>query len=1589
MIIKSNWGQYMGKFKIASFIIIILLTNLVTAEAIFDLSGESENNVNLEILTNKVLQDYTNKPSAKSSIEFTENRGQLENDEVRFYVLGGSVWFTDDGVWFEVREEIETRDQGSQLRGQGGVIGLDFDPIGRFKESEPIKYKRVILKQEFVGANEVRPLGSERFCWNSNFFYGNNSSKWCTDVPNYAEVYYENIYDGIDLRYFSNDNGLKYDFIVNPGANVNQIRVKYEGADTLKIDGSRNLIIETPFGNIVESELFIYQNIKGSMQKITGAFKTFNETEYGFEILDNYCPQEVLIIDPKVDLEYSTYIGGASSDEGYGIAVDSTGNTYITGRTFSDDFPTTNGSYNESRTGSYDIFVTKLDLTGSNLVYSTYIGSSTLDCGIDIVVNSTGYAFVTGETLSQNFPTTIDRFSGDTNSGGFSVIIFQLSPNGSELKYSTYIGGTNNHDDVYSIAIDSNNNMYIAGHTSSYFFPTTSGAFDSTNNDYSDGFILKLNHSGNKLDYCTLLGDSERDYCHDIAIDNAGNAYITGYTRSPNFPCSTGANDTTFNGNNDCYIFKLNPTGTNMIYSTFLGGSEADIGYGIVIDSLENAYVTGSTKSADFPNTTSAFDKDYNDKYSNEDVFIAKIDQYGKNLIYSTYIGGEWGDIGYDIAIDMIGNVYVTGETDSQDFPITSDAYDNQLNGNDAFLLQLAMNGSTLLYSTYLGGTNYDYGLGITIDRLWNVYMTGYTYSNNFPTTEGAYNRSFGGNQDVFVTKFSFEPYICISSLCLLNNNNETSIIYSKLSPYTFRTNVIGSVGKSFLKDVILYLDPLGLNIQLIWNHSSGQFSKLSDPHNYISLDPSSNANNFLGLWTVDFNLTFNWNYPNEEFVNVNACASSVTFPSAWLNVSNMYYVENDLIFNGSLIVKRKDNKIINSNEIVKGGEQLSFTGLTVVYENTTEVYPPTTEINVTIIDDNGNNWTTSPFLGEPFYLELITPNVTHILNFIYNIKIIEIPNACDKSNIDFSIRIDSENVTFSKKIPKSNIWHTTNEVNVGVTITDTGGGVVNSSTVMYSISTNNGFSWKNWELVSNLESSEIVIPKDTVIFKEGKDNLIKWRACDSVGNGPTESQSTRILVDTKDVEFSNAWPLSSDVSQTEKVEVGITIFDETSGVNASTIEYSISNDIGKTWITWNKLERTNNNLTVNVQTNLTFINGTSNRLKWRAFDIAGNGPFESEIYVINVNTWQPPIIPKVVLNSPLNALKINETTVNLTWTLDDPKLDDVTYDLHFDDKNPPDPFKFEIENTTYMIENLKDGATYYWQIVSYVNRDERDSFKSEVWWFKVELPEPDVDKVFKIKLTGPESITMKPGTNKTISLSITNLGNTEDMIDVKIESSNISNYITLNDYSILKLSSNKQEMRTFNINLPIETKPGTYEITLTAISLKSEEEVKDNHTITLVVQRIDSGQQPDKSESNNLLLYGMIVIIILIIIIILFFIIFKSKKKKVEKLLPDKTITTKPIPTHIISIGETQKQPTLQQPTQTVSPSSILQQPHTTIASSPTLAQQQSIIQQPTLAPQPTISQTQVTPQIPRVVRAAETPQLPPAQNQENKSKI
>jgi hypothetical protein len=656
------------------------------------------------------------------------------------------------------------------------------------KEAEA---RGAVLQMHFVGANtEPRLTGLDELPGKSNYFIGNDPQKWQTDVPNYAMVQYEEVYPGVDLIYYGNQRQLEYDLVVHPGANPEVIGLSFEGVDKIEVDTNGDLLLKAAGGELRQRKPVVYQEADGGRQIIASNYLLKGNREVGFQ-LAAYDAGRPLVIDPV--LIYSTYFGGNASDSSNGIAVDSTGSAYVTGDTSSTNFPITSGGLQTTSGGASDVFIGKLNPAGSALVYSTYLGGSAGEGGNRIAVDSAGNAYVIGNTSSTNFPTTSGAYQTTLNGPG-DVFVTKLNPTGNGLVYSTYLGGSAG-DGGSGIAIDSAGNAYLTGNAPSTDFPTTAGAFQPTfGGGPGDAFVTKLNTTGTALVYSTYLGGSGNDGASNIAVDSAGNAYVTGGIDSTNFPTTAGAFDTTSNGGNDAYVTKVNTTGSALVYSTYLGGGSRDIGSGIAVDSAGNAYVTGPVDSSNFPTTAGAFQTTFN---SAHDVYVTKLNPTGSALLYSTFITGNSSeDVGNNIAVDSSGNAYITGFTQATNFPTVSPLQASLNGSRDAFVAKLNTNASgaaSLVYSTYLGGGGQDNGNTIAIDSAGNAYIVGSTRSTNFPTANPLQPISGGGAdlQDGFIAKIADNAEsLSINDVAVTEGNSGTinAVFTVTLSPASAQT---------------------------------------------------------------------------------------------------------------------------------------------------------------------------------------------------------------------------------------------------------------------------------------------------------------------------------------------------------------------------------------------------------------------------------------------------------------------------------------------------------------------------------------------------------------------------------------------------------------------------------------------------------------------------------------------------------------------------------------------------------------------------------------------------------------------------------
>ena len=635
---------------------------------------------------------------------------------IRFEPSGTSEFRARGG-----HQTITLKPGAATIRGTSGAIGMTFPHSAR-----------------------TGPTADDPHPSTANYFLGSDPANWRTNIPAYSRVRYRNLYPGIDLVFYGNAGRLEYDFTVAPGADPSHIRIALEGAERIALNERGDLVIAFAGSEVAFLRPSIYQDSKNGRHAVTGGYRlskktvrfqvgsydhtlpltidpvltyaTFfggasDEAAYaaatdpsgnayiaGYtasgilpttigalerSFVGGYYDSFVAKFSPTGALLYSTYLGGTGDEEAYGLAVDSQGNAYITGYTTSADFPVTTGAIGGTLTGPSDAFVAKLNPAGTVLDYSSFLGGSGDDTGYGIAVDGSGNAFVTGSTSSTNFPVSTGSYRGAYSGGSFDGFVTAISAYGTSLLYSTYLGGSD-EDVAYAIAVDGLGNAYVAGATLSSDFPNSPGVIQASKLGSYDAFVASLNASGTALNYSTFLGGSSDDHAYGVGVDSSGNAYVTGYTASTDFPHTAGVVQPGNGGGYDAFVTKINPSGIALVYSTFLGGSGDDYALAIAVDSIGNAYLTGDTSSTNFPVTADAVQTGLAAEYG---AFVAVLNSAGTALSYGTYLGGSGFQTGYGIALSPDREFTAAGYTLSPDFPVTAGAAQTALAGGaDAFL---------------------------------------------------------------------------------------------------------------------------------------------------------------------------------------------------------------------------------------------------------------------------------------------------------------------------------------------------------------------------------------------------------------------------------------------------------------------------------------------------------------------------------------------------------------------------------------------------------------------------------------------------------------------------------------------------------------------------------------------------------------------------------------------------------------------------------------------------------------------------------------------------------------------------------------
>jgi hypothetical protein len=592
-----------------------------------------------------------------------------------------------------------------------------------------------------------------------NYLLGNDPSQWRTDISTFARVSYANVYPGIDAQYHSDGHGqLEYDFVVHPSADPSAVRLAYSGTAGISLDSHGQLILQTSAGQVTQQAPTVYQELNGARQTVSGAYALASNGQVAFQ-LGAYDPNLPLVIDPVLYSSYlggsgdehgnaiavdtsgnsyiagatnsagfatsgayqtvlgggtdafvtkisatgtknwTTYIGGASDDRAMAIAVDSFGATYVTGSTSSSNFPTTMMAYQTTLQGTNAAFVLSLSASGSMLNSSTYLGGtgSSMQEALGIAVSGS-FVYVTGDTGSSTFPTTVSAYKTSYGGGSSDAFVAQLSTSGL-LAYSTFLGGSG-ADIGYAISLDTSNNAIVVGSTSSTGL-ATSNVYQTTLNGSTNAFVASINSSGSSLNYFTYLGGSGTDIAYAVWVDTGpgGNTYVAGSTTSDNFPVTSNASQPSRAGGMDAFVAALNSTATTLSWSTFYGGTGDDAAYTVALDSNKRVFIAGSTTSTDLAVPNGVQPKNAG---GTSDGFVAEFPAPGSALGYGTYYGGSGADQVNGLRCDGSNNVDMTGTTSSTDFP-TANAFQSTSGGGlDAFWVQLgAITAPTANADTY------------------------------------------------------------------------------------------------------------------------------------------------------------------------------------------------------------------------------------------------------------------------------------------------------------------------------------------------------------------------------------------------------------------------------------------------------------------------------------------------------------------------------------------------------------------------------------------------------------------------------------------------------------------------------------------------------------------------------------------------------------------------------------------------------------------------------------------------------------------------------------------------------------------------
>ncbi len=690
---------------------------------------------------------------------YIENRGQFPSEVLyRAQSPGVTMWVTHNSLVYDLRGEA--RRTGKQIVRPSKFMSFQ-DEL-----QDELEISHHVVRLNFRSAQAQSSHSVENAGTKFNYFLGSSSSQWRTGIEASSVVKLERLYEGVDMVLSSRGTQPRYDLLLAPGVLPSTIAMSVEGADAMKVDNAGNLRIQTSCGELIQGQVYAYQIVDGKQQQVACAFH-LDHQQVSFEV-GPYDRTRTLVIDPTIS---TTFLGGDDVDVINAVVrVPSNGNVIAVGATQSSVFPYTSGAYKTGNYGAEDAFVVEYDAKLSRYIYAAYIAGGSTDIAWSAALSRDGKnnLFVCGETLSSDFPVTSGVVS-QIYRGGSDAFVFEISESGERLEYSTYHGGSGD-DRAYAIVVDDAGKCYYCGETSSTNLSVKSGSYKTVAPGSGDGFAASLSPGGGLFNYSTYLGGAGRDRATDIAFTGTSDVsmVVVGETKSTDFPlapmywttpqCAQAKLNTTgFPTATDAFVTKLNSRGSDLSYSTYLGGNGDDYASAVYVDVVGLATVGGSTKSSNLP----ILGEYQGSKRSLVDGFLAQVKSDGSVFPYLSYLGGNGDDFIHDLVLNS-GFIYVCGQTFSSDMQATSDAVQQVIGElGDGYVIKMRKNAAD--YMSYYGGTKAESFNSLALVDDFSAYIAGSTSTSTLGTTDSAAQRNFGGVEDGLLTKFCFSNLILAS----------------------------------------------------------------------------------------------------------------------------------------------------------------------------------------------------------------------------------------------------------------------------------------------------------------------------------------------------------------------------------------------------------------------------------------------------------------------------------------------------------------------------------------------------------------------------------------------------------------------------------------------------------------------------------------------------------------------------------------------------------------------------------------------------------------------------------------------------------